>query len=96
MTKSEKIFKDTYTECRAYIRNWGVELNPDGSSIGFNFLITEEVVCNRTCNDVQKLLDKELRIVAIEEKYGFDRSTQKSALNMVQATLNNTIRAINS
>lgn len=96
MTKAEKIFKDTYSECRIHIRHWGVELNSDGSSIGFNFLSTEEVVCNRTCNDVQKFITKESKTLELDEKLGFDVSFQKAALGMVQATLNNTIKAINS
>lgn len=49
MTKAEKIFKDTYYECRKHIRDWGIERNPDGRPVAYGSLITELVVSIRTC-----------------------------------------------
>lgn len=93
MTKAEKIFKDTYTECRKNAKSWGFRYNPDGRPVGFNSLVTEEVVYTRTLNDVQKFIDRERKDLARDEKLNVldaDRlNLLKYALDMVQVTLDN-------
>lgn len=95
MTKAEKIFKDTYTECRLHARTWGFERTPEGKVIGFNNLATEEATCRRTFNAIQKFIDSEARRIELDKKFfGEDEDTalREYALEMVQETLNNAIR----
>ena len=93
MTKAERIFRDTYTECRKYAKTWGFRYNPDGRPVGFNGLITEEVVYVRTLNSVQKFIDRERKKLARDEELDVldaDRlNLLKYALDMVQVTLDN-------
>lgn len=95
MTKAEKIFKDTYTECRLHAKAWGFERQADGRAIGFNRLATEEATCRRTFNAIQKLIDKEAKNIELNKRLlGEDDYTARCefALEMVQETLNNAIR----
>lgn len=98
MTKAEKIFKDTYYECRKHIRDWGIERNPDGRPVAYGSLITELVVSIRTCNAVQKFIDAESRRLDLNDKYGVgteeSQRFQRLALEMTQATLDNQIKKI--
>ena len=93
MTKAERIFRDTYTECRKYAKTWGFRYNPDARPVGFNGLITEEVVYVRTLNSVQKFIDRERKNLARDEELDVldaDRlNLLKYALDMVQVTLDN-------
>lgn len=94
MTKAERIFKDTYAECRRHAKRWGIDRNPDGTAIGFCRLATEEVTCIRTWNEIQRLIDKEHSMIELDkELLGIDERTElcEYALEMVQSTLNNTI-----
>ena len=93
MTKAEKIFKDTYTECRLHVRTWGCERN-NGKAIGFNRLATEEVTCRRTWNAIQKMIDNERRNFELDRRLGIEVSeVREVGLEMVQETLNNVIRS---
>ena len=95
MTKAEKIFNDTYTECRLHAKTWGFERTPEGKVIGFNRLATEETTCRRTFNAIQKLIDNEAKRIGFSKKhFGEDEHTalREYALEMVQETLNNAIR----
>ena len=93
MTKAERIFRDTYAECRKNARSWGFRYNPDGRPVGFNGLITEEVVYVRTLNSVQKFIDRESKNLDRYEKLNVldaDRlNFLRYALGMVQTTLDN-------
>lgn len=96
MKKAEKIFEDTFTACRIHVRDFGLEFNPNGEAIGFNGLITEDVVCTRTVNAVQKLVDSKLREWDIFDKYDTNgdegrarRDFWRQAMKMVQSTINN-------
>lgn len=91
-TKAEKIFKDTYTECRVHAKTWGFEYNANGKIIGFNKLATEEVTCKRTTNAIQALLNGERKNLEIYRKYGMEKEKYEflsKALDMVQSTLEN-------
>lgn len=96
MTKAERIFKDTYYECKHHVNAWGFERNPDGRPIGFNSLSTDETTCRRTWNAIQKEIDSERNRLDLDEKYEIlepDRiEFLRFALEMVQVTLDNTIR----
>ena len=90
MTKAEKIFNDTYSECRIHIKDWGFEMNPDGKPASFNRLHTKEPVSTRTFNAVQKLIDSEKRMIAFDKEMGYDpdyTDLLEKALMMVQVTL---------
>lgn len=91
MTKAERIFKDTYTECRLFIKRHGYEENT-----GFNAFIMndDESVCTRTFNAISKLIASERKSIEISEKLGIGNTTlNRQALNMVEATLNNCIKS---
>lgn len=91
MTKAERIFNDTYTDCRLHIKRHGYEEN-----VGFNALSMsdDEAVCTRTFNAIAKLIASERKCVDIAEKYGIgDATIKRQALNMVEATLNNSIKS---
>lgn len=94
-TKAERIFKDTYTECRIHVKTWGFERSKDGTAIGFNHLATEELTSTRTWNAIRKLIDSEKRNLEVYRKYGFENSYElkRFALEMVESTLNNTIQS---
>lgn len=93
MTKAEKIFNETYTECRLHARTWGCERSENGKAIGFNKLATEEATSRRTWNAIQKLIDKERERIEFDKRLGIDvREVVEFGLEMVQETLNNTIR----
>ena len=98
MTKAEKIFNDTYCECRAYIRKHGLQMNPDGRPVAFGSLFTDLDVSIRTCNDVQHFIDSEKKYLDNIEKHGIgapeSRSLKRNALAMVQATLENQVKSI--
>lgn len=91
MTKAERIFKETYSECRTHIKIFGYEENS-----GFNRMAYKdnETFPKRTANAVQKLIDNEKKRLELAKKIDalpFDRITfMEQALNMVQVTLNNT------
>ena len=100
MTKAERIFKDTYFECRKHVKTWGVERNPDGRPVAFGSLITKdtESATIRTCNAVQKLINSEARRLDMNDRYGVgtpeSQKMQRDALEMTQATLDNLIKKI--
>ena len=93
MKKAEKIFNDTRRECNAHIESWGYEMNVDGNSLGFNGLITDDVVYTRTLNDVQTILDKARDLIKRDIKLGITNLEKEQlkiqVLNMVQSTLDN-------
>lgn len=96
MTKAERIFKDTYTACRVLAKRNGLVRNPDGTPVTYRELITEERVCTRTFNRIQKLINTERKTKEIGYKVGaydegdYDRKIFE--LDMVQKTLDNHIK----
>ena len=91
MTKAEKIFNATYTDCRLHIKRHGYEEN-----VGFNALTMkdDETVCTRTINAISKLIASERKSIEISEKLGIGNTAlNRQALNMVEATLNNVIKS---
>lgn len=97
MTKAERIFNNTYTECRIHTKTWGMQRNPNGKAIGFTGLIKRDsdTSCKRTWNAIQKLIDSKKKQVEIALKYDFgDREYYEMcsfALEMVQSSLDNEI-----
>lgn len=93
MKKAEKIFKDTYTECRLHVKAWGLEYNPNGKAVGFTGVITEEPVCNRTLNEIQKYIDSENYKLDCYDRMGVGDKEKhdfwRDALKMVQSTVDN-------
>ena len=93
-TKAERIFDNIYRECRIHLKTSNLERNTDGTAIGFSN-ISEEITCKRTWNAIQKLINRELKKLQLDEELiGTSEYHQlkKDALEMVQSTLNNTIR----
>lgn len=100
MTKAERIFISTKLDCEKHIKCWGVKVNDDGTTIGFNCVSNDddETVCTRTLNAMEKAASRyrrgrenSLRFGIIDqEKYNFDMAV----LNMVETTIQNTRRAI--
>jgi hypothetical protein len=94
-TKAERIFEDTYEECRKYILRWGYQTNPDGSATGFNRLYyrDDEIVYARTINEITKILENKKRYLRTDIKLGV-LSEEKARLHaqvlcMVESTINN-------
>jgi len=102
MTKAEKIFKDTYTQCRVYIKAWGTERNDNGKVVGFTRLdySDNDFVCMRTINAVEKLLASERKMLAMDIKLGIlepDRiKVLTDALDMVESTIENQKDSLNA
>lgn len=95
MKKAERIFNETYTECRLWIKKHGYEENCGFASL---FYKETECVCKRTCNAIQKWIDRErydiklslnLEVIT-QERFEF----LNNALDMVQKTLENNIELI--
>lgn len=92
MTKAERIFNDTYRECRAIIRRHGYEPNS-----GLNGLVMKdnETVCTRTLNAISKLLKSERQNIEMAKKLGTTLAEcaqqKEDALKMVEHTLYNAI-----
>ena len=91
MTKAERIFNDTYRECRNHIKKYGYE---DNSGFNSMFYRDNEVFYRRTASAVQKIIDGERKQLDIDRKIGALSEERikflENALNMVQVTLNNT------
>lgn len=90
MTKAKRLFDRNYRICRKHIEDWGYEENAGYSGIECE---DTEGVPTRTCNDIQKLIDKERKHIELDVKLEVI-DTEKAefltqALNMLQATLNN-------
>lgn len=94
MKKAERIFQDTYRECRMHAKRHGFEYNQNGKPAGYGFVVAEEAVSIRTLNDMQKYIDSERENIAVDEELGIlepDRlNILKYAIDMVQVTLDNT------
>lgn len=92
MTKAQRIFQNTWTECRIHIKEWGMEYNPDGTAIGFNNLITEDPTSTRTFNAIEKEIEKAEHLMAVDHDLGIADDWTKlceDALKMVRSTLKN-------
>ena len=95
MTKAERIFNNTYTECRIHVQTWGIGYNDNGTVIGFNSLFNDddECVCTRTVNAVEKFVPGARKNIELALKYGVIDSEKASmrakALDMVEATIKN-------
>lgn len=93
MTKAERIFRNTKSECRHHIKTWGYEEN-----VGFNTVIynDNEYVCNRTLNEMRKHLERARKDLAIDKKLGIltneTAEIEEQILNMVEKTIENTKR----
>lgn len=88
-TKAERIFKDTYTECRLHVKRFGYE------GYGFTGMITkgDELVYTRTANEIKRLIESEARSINFDRRLGFSTEEylqlRTDALNMVRKTLEN-------
>lgn len=93
MTKAEKIYKDTRYECRKHIETWGYKINPNGTAIGYNGLITEELTPTRTLNEITKILERKRKGITIDLKLNVltqeEAEKETQILNMIETTLNN-------
>lgn len=89
ITKAEKIFKDTKSEYRKQIEEWGIE----EGNVGYNRLETELCLCTRTLNAVQRELDKWESDLVKWEKLGLRNSEEttrdKAVADRIQKTINN-------
>lgn len=96
--KARQIFEDTYTACRVHIKDWGIEYNPSGKAVGFNNVHTEEVVCQRTINDMRKLVETEKKMLKFEREFGRNddyTTVCENALMMVESTIDNAEKLMN-
>ena len=93
MTKAERIFRDTYIACIVHVKRWGFE-----TPVGFTGLSTEETTSRRTWNAIHKCIEKEQEIIDMMVDYNVisadEAKIKRSALDMVQVTLENTINAV--
>lgn len=100
MKKAERIFNATRYECWKHIRTWGYEVNPNGTSVGFQGLFYKdtELICIRTINSITKILASKRRSIEMDSKLGISTKEkierENQLLNMVETTLNNSRRNI--
>lgn len=98
VTKAERIYRATRVDCKHHLETWGYVVNTDGNAAGFNFVSGEEVICVRTLNAMDELLDKGRKHNETCKKLGvIDVSkyeTESKILNMIDATIKNTRKAI--
>ena len=89
MTKAERIFNDTYIECRNIVKHFGYEENSRLSSL---VMKDTETVSTRTFNAIAKLIESERKSITAIKKFNMERAEMlTNALNMVENTLNKTI-----
>ena len=81
MKKAERIYTDTYFDCKYQIRTFGYEENVGFNSLSYN---DNETVSTRTLNEIQKYIDSG------RKKLEIDIKLNKEVLDMVQVTLDNT------
>lgn len=102
MTKAERIFNDTRFDCLKHLKDWGYQQNDNGTAVGFNRMTygENESMCQRTVNDIRKILESKRRGIAIDRKLGVSTPEkldfEERVLNMVESTLNSQERSINS
>jgi hypothetical protein len=91
MTKSERIFQDTFFEAKKSIRDWGARYNPNGRIVGFNRLMTNDgdFMCTRTLNAITKLLAQKRKQIQWQEEVGYKDEISKLALDKVEVTIEN-------
>ena len=100
MTKAERIYGATRSECKRHIENWGYTTNPDGTAIGFASVICldDESVCTRTLNEIEKILLKKRKMesqffgAGIHDAEKNQKETQ--IMNMIGTTIMNNRKAL--
>ena len=93
-TKAERVFSEIRFQCWKHIETWGYEVNPSGKAVGFNRVHSDEEVCTRTLNALEKLSQQQrnfwqrcLKTGVIDKaKY----AEEIKVLNMVDSTIENT------
>ena len=87
MTKAERIFRDTYTDCRIFVEAWG-ETNERFAGVSCK---DSESVCKRTLNAMRKFLESERKSIKHSAKLGIITDERKNflqlALDMVERTI---------
>lgn len=100
MTKAERIFTATRYECKKHIEDWGYQINPNGTAVGYNGLTYKdnETISMRTINAVAALLASKRKYLVLDQKLGVitAEQTEKETqiLNMVESTLNSSRKSI--
>lgn len=95
MTKAERIYQATRSECRKHIENWGYKTNPDGSAIGFCSVICgdNESICTRTLNEVERILTNKRKAEELFFRAGIHDAerteTENQIFNMIETTIRN-------
>lgn len=93
MTKAERIFMDTKSECRRHISVWGYEENAGFSTVKYD---DNECVYARTLNEMKKHLERARKMLALDIKLGVltneQATLEEQILNMVEKTIENTKR----
>lgn len=96
MTKSEKIFKDTYYACLRHLEQHGKEYNSNSKPVGFTNLISDSALYKYTFDCVQKHINTRRKEINIAQKYGVYTQEKYDnyvyALDMTQVTLDNNIK----
>ena len=91
MPKAERIYIDTYFDCRHHIKTFGYEENVGFNSLTYN---DNEKVGTRTLNEIQKYINLDRKKLEMNIKLNILTADKiklnKQVLNMVQVTLNNT------
>ena len=91
MTKAERIFKETRYQCLKEVNAWGFE------EVGFNNICArddkESVISTRTLNDLDKLYERAVKMLAMDYKLGVldkEKATKEAqVLRKVRLTLDN-------
>ena len=93
MTKAERIFNDTYIECRLIVKRHGYEAN---SRLNHLVMKDTESASTRTFNAIAKLIASERKTNERMKQFNSERAELNAhALNMVENTLNRAIEIQN-
>ena len=100
MTKAERIYKDTCTECKKLIRDYGYQVDENGKAMGYKMVSMKdnEHVSNRTLNEMTKYLESDRRTLSVMLKFNvIDQSKYEAraqVLNAVETTIEKSRKAI--
>lgn len=94
MTKAERIFTNTYSECYYIVSKYGYD---EKTRQRMSSLITRdgEEVCRRTFNAIRKLIESERNAINLRENMGIfsheEAEQERQAVKMIENTLDHEI-----
>ena len=87
MTKAERIYKETKYACKKHIEALGFD------NTGFNRMATEELVHQRTANEIKRIIIREHNLIVTDFNLGIiteeEAKKEVNIIKMVELTLAN-------